>query len=245
MARLRIWSNTAEYLSLSEIERPALAELYQYWRRQGGDEEVPRQKDLSIHEMTQCLANIALLEVTPAKSDDPDLPAEFPIRARYLMVGEALIKLLGVNPTGMLINEVYAKDVAVEVGGALLKAAQTRRALYYRREFQILRKSFGYDRLILPLRLQGVEVRRILLGIYPLDSRLVSADQWRSELDKLADMEGVENRMASAWAESLGYSVTLKPSDAGEASQRPAPSQLPDMDAPAPYDETPDGRSSR
>lgn len=216
MARFRIWSNTAEYLSLSAIQRPELAALYDYWRAGMEEQAPPRQKDLAIHEMPDCLGHIALIDVAPAGSDDTALPAGFPVRARYLLVGEALKKLLGEDPTGLLINEVYSKDVAEEVGRALQKAMDTQRALYYRREFQILTKSFGYDRLILPMRLQGSDVRRILLCIYPLDVKLVSADQWRSELAKVEEMERTEARMASAWAESLGYTV-----DSGD--EAPAP----------------------
>jgi|GEM_PF-2555530 len=208
MGRFRIWSNTAEYLSLNALQRPDMAGLYEYWKDAGDGDAPPRQKDLAIHEMPDCLSNIALLDIAPPGPEDADaLPAGFPIRARYLMVGDSLKKLLGEDPTGLLINEVYSKDVAEEVARALHKAMDTRRALYYRREFQILTKSFGYDRLILPMRLQGTEVRRILLCIYPLDAKLTSADQWRGELAKVEDMERTEARMASAWAESLGYTV--------------------------------------
>ncbi|WPZ36986.1 hypothetical protein T8K17_12705 [Thalassobaculum sp. OXR-137] len=217
MSRFRIWSNTAEYLSLSAIERPALAELYRYWRNQAGSGDLPRQKDLSIQEMGDCLGNIALIDIAPATAGEPDLPAGFPVRARYLLVGEALIKLLGVNPTGRLINQVYAKNVALEVCGALRKSMDTRQPLYYRREFQIIKKSFGYDRLILPMRLQGSDVRRILLAIYPLDSSLVSAEQWQRELAKFDAMQAVETKMASAWAESLGYSVSDGDRDGSDA----------------------------
>jgi hypothetical protein len=225
MARFRIWSNTAEYLSLSAIDRPVLAELYQYWLQRSHDGDPPRQKDLAIQQMPKCLSNIALVDVAPPTDKDADVPVGFPIRARYLMVGEALTKLLGDNPTGMLINEVYSKDVALEVGRALQKSMETQRPLYYRREFQILRKSFGYDRLILPMRLQGAEVRRILLAIYPLDSGLVSADQWRGELAKVEAMEEVETQMAAVWAESLGYAVSPE-KPAGRGPSRP------DMDSP-------------
>lgn len=219
MARFRIWSNTAEYLSLSAIERPVLAELHGYWRSKTVNGLPPRQKDLAIHSMPDCLSNIALIDVARPARDDVDIPIGFPVRARYLMVGEALIKLLGENPTGMLINEVYSNDVALEVGKALFKSMDTEQALYYRREFQILHKSFGYDRLILPMRLQGTDIRRILLAIYPLDSKLVSAEQWQSELAKFDTMERTEARMAAVWVESLGY--TTSP---GKGS-KPAPAE--------------------
>lgn len=220
MARFRIWSNTAEYLSLSAIERPVLADLYQYWLAHSENGMPPRQKDLAIHDMPNCLSNIALIDVARASEEDTDLPPGFPLRARYLMVGGALTKLLGENPTGMLINEAYSSDVALEVGRALYKSVDTQRPLYYRREFQILNKSFGYDRLILPMRLQASEVRRILLAIFPLDKKLVSAEQWRGELAKFEAMQDVENRMAAAWAESLGYAASSEDGSGPEPSAR-------------------------
>lgn len=188
-----------------------MADLYRYWLGRSDNGMPPRQKDLAIHQMPNCLSNIALIDVARPAREDGDVPPGFPVRARYLMVGEALTKLLGENPTGMLINEVYGSDVALEVGRTLLKSVETQRALYYRREFQILHKSFGYDRLILPMRLQGTDVRRILLAIYPLDSKLVSAEQWRSELAKFDAMERTEARMAEAWTESLGHAASPRP----------------------------------
>lgn len=220
MTRFRIWSNTAEYLSLSAIDRPVLAELYRYWRGQSENGVPPRQKDLAIHHMPDCLSNIALIDVARPTREDTDLPPGFPLRARYLMVGESLTRLLGENPTGRLINEVYSNDVALEVGRALFKSVDTQQPLYYRREFQILTKSFGYDRLILPMRLQTGEVRRILLAIFPLDKKLVSADQWRSELSKLEAMERMESRMATAWAESLGYAATSDDGGGSDPSEK-------------------------
>lgn len=107
----------------------------------------------------------------------------------------------------------------------MAKAVDGQRALYYRREFQILTKSFGYDRLVLPMRLQGSEVRRVLLCIYPLDTKLVSADQWRGELAKVEEMERAEAAMANAWIESLGYEVGPSGDDEDPPEKPAAPSQ--------------------
>ncbi|WP_028794027.1 hypothetical protein [Thalassobaculum salexigens] len=243
MARFRIWSNTAEYLSLSAIDRPVLADLYRYWRDLSVNGVPPRQKDLALHDMPDCLSNIALIDVARPTREDKDLPPGFPLRARYLLVGEALTRLLGENPTGMLINEVYSRDVAQEVGGALFKSMDTQRPLYYRREFQILRKSFGYDRLILPMRLQASEVRRILLAIFPLDKKLVSADQWRGELEKFEAMQEMETRMSAAWAESLGYAASPE-EDLGPETAANGSAQEHEMDASNYFDLPARGRSS-
>ena len=197
MARFKIWSNTAEFMSLEDIRPAAMADLYAYWRQAFQNDGPPRQKDLTIQGMPpECLDHIALLDL-----------ANPPTKAKYLIIGAALKKLLGADPTGQYIQDVYPESIHTEIQAAFAKAAQRQEALYFRREFQVLTKSFGYDRLIMPLRLDGPTIRRILICIYPLDPKLTSANQWQNEVAKLEDMERREQRFESAWAESLGYKM--------------------------------------
>jgi hypothetical protein len=197
MARFKIWSNTAEFMSLEDIRPAAMADLHAYWKGAVGDDGPPRQKDISIQGMPpECLEHIALLDFT-----NP------PTKAKYLIIGSALKKLLGADPTGQYIHDVYPESIYTEIHAAFAKAAHQHEALYFRREFQVLNKSFGYDRLIMPLRLDGPTIRRILICIYPLDPKLTSANQWQDEVAKLEDMERRERRFESAWAESLGYKM--------------------------------------
>lgn len=197
MAKFKIWSNTAEFMSLADIRPAAMAELYDYWKRAAQDGDTPRQKDMTIQGMPpDCLDHIALLDL-----------ANPPTKAKYLIIGAALKKLLGADPTGQYIQDVYPETIHTEIQTAFAKAAQRQEALYFRREFQVLTKSFGYDRLIMPLRLDGPAIRRILICIYPLDPKLTSANQWQNEVAKLEDMERREQRFESAWAESLGYKM--------------------------------------
>jgi len=207
MSRFKIWSNTAEFMSLEHIQPQPMAELHQYWEDRVKEGQPPTQKDLSIRDMPDCLDNIALLDIGITDKERPRL------QAKYLIIGEALKKLLGSDPTGLPIEDVYADNIAEEIYGAIKKCAKQRQALYFRREFQILNKSFGYNRLMLPLRLNGERVARVLICIYPLDKNLVSAEQWQNEVTKMKEMEARERRYESAWAESLGYTVVTKDDD--------------------------------
>jgi hypothetical protein len=187
-------------MSLEDIRPAAMADLYAYWNTAGQDDDLPRQKDLSIQRMPpDCLDHIALLDL-----------ANPPNQAKYLIIGAALKKLLGADPTGQYIHDVYPESIYKEVHAAFAKAAQQRDALYFRREFQVLNKSFGYDRLIMPMRLDGPTVRRILICIYPLDPKLTSAKQWQTEVAKLEEMEQRERQFEHAWAETLGYTVVTQ-----------------------------------
>lgn len=192
----RIWSYTAEYLTIKAVDDEVMCDLHAYWRAAAPEDEVPRQKDLHIAEMPDCRGNIALVDIEPE-----------PFRARYLLVGSALVRLLGKDPTGLYVEDVYSKDIAEEALGAFRRVVGERQPLFYRREFQILGKSFGYKRLLLPLRLKSEEVRRVLLCIRPIDRKLERASQWRSYVEKLEAEEAAEARMATAWARSLGYGV--------------------------------------
>lgn len=196
MARFKIWQNTAEFMNLDGIRPEAMNQLYLYWKSRCPDNDVPRQKDLAIQEMPECIKNIALLDLSQEEH-----------RAKYIIVGEALKTLLGADPTGQYIDKIYSASIYEEISAAFRKAATTKAALYYRREFQILTKSFGYDRLILPLRLDGDAVRRLLVCIYPLDTKLTRAEQWQQEVQQLEKEARLENEIETAWAESLGYSV--------------------------------------
>jgi len=219
MRQFKLWSNTAEYLSLKDLPVPEMADLLAYWQAKKDETGLARQSRLDVDEMWRVLDNIALVDLVPA--DREKLPAG--VDGRYIIVGDRLKKLLGKDPTGMTLGEVYPASVAAEVSRCFRRAVEERKPLYYKREFRILFRSYGYYRLVLPLRLKGRAVRRILLCIYPLDSSLQEASQWQGELRKLERLEAKERAMAGAWAESMGYKVTMLdgPDDVAEEDDDP------------------------
>ena len=193
----KIWSRTEEYQDLSRIKPKPLVQLFQEWLMARGDQAMPRQREFRPANFQQSIGNVALVGL----QDDP-------ISARYLFVGPRLKRLLGKDPTRKTIEAVYPPSVAREVYAAFGKVVRSRKPTFYKRDFVVLNKSFGYFRLLLPLRLDDDRVRRIAVGIYPTDVRLSEARTWQSAAvdfyrrrDKTADASA--EAISDAWENTL------------------------------------------
>ena len=186
---MKIWSRTSRYMSMDDVYPTPLRSLYQYWNSKSNNSIPPEQSDLNISDFRHCLNNIALIEIE----------SEFE-ESRYLIVGSALKQLLGKDPIGKTIGEVYARDIAAEVAGALQTVAVNGIPSFYVREFQIFGKSFGYCRLLLPLRARRTVIDRILIGIYPTSTTLTHAKQWQSAVADLEAEKEAEERLMEEWA---------------------------------------------
>lgn len=190
-ARSRFWSFTAELMSLDQLEPAEMRALHDYWKSKAGG-DVPSQRDLHVPEMPDCVGNIALVTV---RSN--------PLRARYRLVGYNLVKLLGFNPNGRYLHEVYGSKLAAEIYESFERAIADRRPAYFRREFQILGRSFGYNRLVLPLRFGSERIDRLLICIFPTSRKLKDASQWRPVVEELHKLEEVDRQFSTSWAQTL------------------------------------------
>lgn len=190
---MAVWSWTAEYLSLDSIPNAGLRRLADHWRYVSRMEEVdvPEAAAIDIGRFEEMFPNLALANV-----EDIAHP-------RYLVVGSALVRLLGRDPTYMLLERVYRSDVFEEIRDCFARAVAEKRPLMYRREFQLLGKSLGYDRLVLPLR-QGGPVTRILIALYPIDGSLKMASQWMAFLRVQREERDRERHFAGLWAADIG-----------------------------------------
>jgi len=170
----QLFARTQEYQTLSDIRPLPLQRLYELWSGAHFAGNLPRQRDVSPTRVPECISNIALvgIELNPA-------------RARYMIVGYNLRKLLGDDPSGMTVEQAYSKSVSREIYEAFGKTVRSRSATFYKREYNILGQCFGYYRLILPLRLEDDRVSRLLIGIYPTDDSLADAKPWQRALRKL------------------------------------------------------------
>ena len=166
--KFKIWSRNHEYRDLTDVRPFQLKELLGIWRRAASD-GIPRQSDISPSDLREYAGNIALVDIE-----------QEPSRARYLIVGKNLKKLLGKDPTKRNIEEVYPPSIAREVYEAFGKVVRSRKPSYYQRDFVVLGRSFGYFRLILPMTTADETVNRLLVGIYPTDENLTEARTWQS-----------------------------------------------------------------
>ncbi|MBU0724521.1 MAG: PAS domain-containing protein [Alphaproteobacteria bacterium] len=151
---------------------PELLRLHEYWRGRCAQADVPDRGDIDPVDMAFCLPHLAVIEL------EPD-----PFRPRYRLVGSRLVDLFGRELTGCYVDEVYRGSVRKEALAAYRQTAEGRQPLYSRRTLHGLFRSYSYDRLMLPLRRGGDRIEQILLGLYPTDRQLVTAEQWRVEED--------------------------------------------------------------
>lgn len=189
---MALWSWTAESLSPDDIHVPPMKDLLRYWRSRLGTGAVPDQRALHVAEMPKCTANIALV-----------LLRKGPLRAKYRLVGRNLVKLLGEDPTGKYVHDVYKPSVADEIYKAIGEVLDAKKPIYFKREFQILGKSFGYHRLLLPLCLGKDEIDRVLICIYPTNKDLTDAEQWQSVVREYDEQQRAEQVFADQWFSSL------------------------------------------
>ena len=106
--------------------------------RSQGRRPLPRRADLDPVDIAYCLGNVALVEIGPL------------FRPRYRLVGTKLAELLGEDPTGRYLDEMYSPAIRSEALGAYRRTVETGTPDYTERVFNLLFLKFGYYRLLLP-----------------------------------------------------------------------------------------------
>ncbi len=188
----RLWSSHAAYRSLSEVTPPPLATLFTRWERAADGGHVPALGQILDRSLSPILPNLALIDVGGRV-----------MQARYRIVGEALVRLLGRDPAGRLVEEVYSPQIAADVYDSIGRALAQRRPTFYTREFTILKRRFGYHRLMLPVTLHGSQDRHVVLGIYPSSTDFTRAEQWQSALEHGEALHKAED-LARQWTGAAG-----------------------------------------
>lgn len=178
-------------LSLKHVEPPPLLALLEEWRaaRRAAGQRVPCKQALSPARFGAAAGNVAVVDLGDVPRDD----------ARYRLVGGNLVRLYGRDISGQRLRDLYSRRIQEEVFRAFDEVQRTAEPLFSKREFQILGRSFGYTRLLLPLSWQGDRVDLILIGIFPTDPSLREAHQWRryeEDLTFLTHYEALAERKA-------------------------------------------------
>ncbi|MGV8833642.1 MAG: hypothetical protein ACOH2N_16850 [Devosia sp.] len=163
-----IWSSSDEYLPQTNVSPTQLHDLLACWN-QLAKLSLPLLDDLLDVSGRLGLSNMALVQMLPSDGT-----------ARYRVVGRNLVRLLGKDPTGAKIDQVYQGSILHDVCAALNLVSLNLEPTYYSRRFQILHLIFGYRRLLLPIRrLSGTT--EILVAIYPEQGLSVARD-WKTAL---------------------------------------------------------------
>jgi hypothetical protein len=101
---------------------------------------------------------------------------------RYRVVGRALETLYGGSLAGRCVDELYTASYAARVLAVYRRVVERAAPYYDAPAFFLPALNLGYHRLLLPLTSDGAAVDHVMAAIYPADSRLRRAWQWRSRV---------------------------------------------------------------
>ncbi len=154
---------------MPEIKHNKLARLHDYWlSRKIENRRWPRLVDIDPVEIRYCLGFVALADI------------EEPFRVRYRLVGTKLDALYGADLTGRYIDQLYTPLFRKRVLAVYQKVVDSGEPLYDAPYFGFFRFKLGYHRLLLPLSTTGERVDVVMAGIYPTDTEIETAADWRS-----------------------------------------------------------------
>jgi hypothetical protein len=153
-ASARTWERSNTLQSLERCGPKAVA-LYQYWNARRGIRPMPTRADIDPLEMRQWLPRLTLVDVSPDGED-----------FTYRLVGTQIVDLLGINPTGRLVETAWPENLAPHVIGAYREVVETRKPIFCQQFNAWLddQKPTAWA-MRLPLSSDGEEVAMILAYI--------------------------------------------------------------------------------
>lgn len=151
LPRARIWERSSSLQDLERCGAKAVA-LYQYWNARRGVRTMPSRTDIDPLEMRQWLPRLTLVDV---EGDGKQFT--------YRLVGTKIVELLGVNPTGRLVETAWPEETATSVVRSYEEVVQTRAPVFCQQTCQWLGdQEPSAWAMRLPLSSDGIEVDMIL-----------------------------------------------------------------------------------
>lgn len=141
------------------IDHPALRALFDYWSGRCGGACLPARRDIDPLDIPELLPHLMLIDVDSAQAPAPDL--------RFRLVGTALVRHFGRDTTGLPVEEAYmGRDWEKILSDYRYVISRRRPCLRHNLGIGRDRKTFDYQRLLLPLAADGESVDMILAGAY-------------------------------------------------------------------------------
>jgi hypothetical protein len=159
-----VMSRTVAVRDIDLIDNPQMKDLYRAWTEIARS-RLPCAADFPPGCIEPMLPNLALAEMSNAG----------PV---YRFFGPALVRLLGRDPTGSRVETVYPGAIARDVLDAMARVRKDGSPLLHARQFRILSRELGYNRLLLPLFETGDAVTHIIVCIQPSSPHVRAAADW-------------------------------------------------------------------
>lgn len=130
--------------------------IYRYWSTKGAPGRLPARADIDPAALRGLLPRIALVDVLP----QPD-----GLAFRFRLTGTELVQRGGQDPTGKRFDEIYRGDYLEQVQAVYREVADTGTPRLIHRVYPLVpeREYLRYDRLLLPLASDGLQVDMVLL----------------------------------------------------------------------------------
>ncbi|HZB91378.1 MAG TPA: PAS domain-containing protein [Stellaceae bacterium] len=137
----------------SHLDDPLLREVYAYWRQKRAARRMPQRRQIDPADVPRLLPHLSISEVIDAGQ-----------RFRYRLVGTAVARALGRDPTGHCIDDTAGADTGDPVGALHRTVCRERVALFATNalagrthvQYRVVR------RLLLPLSEDDASVHQIL-----------------------------------------------------------------------------------
>jgi hypothetical protein len=140
------------------IHHPALRSLFDYWSGRRNGACLPARRDIDPLDIPELLPHLMLIDVEPS--------AEL----RFRLVGTALVRHLGRDTTGLAVSEGYFGTEWEKIQEDYRYVIAKRRpCLRHNQGVGRDRRTFDYQRLLLPLAADGAEVDMILAAAFWLE----------------------------------------------------------------------------
>lgn len=137
----------------SHLDDPLLRELYAYWRQKRAAHRMPRRRQIDPADVPRLLPHLAISEVIDAGR-----------HFRYRLVGTAVARALGRDPTGDCIDAAASADTGDPIGELHRTVCRERVALFATNALtgRAHARHRVVRRLLLPLSEDDASVDQIL-----------------------------------------------------------------------------------
>ena len=156
---------------LADIPNPDLARLCQVWFALRKDQVLPIKDFFDLFP-----------EGIKAHSILADVQME-PLKVIYEYAGSALSKLYGMQLTGLSLDGLYSAWIRKNTYGLYKVAVESGLPVYDRKNFSLIAKIIGYERLLMPLG--GSDGKhKVIAVVFPTDKTIRKKQDWQKLIDE-------------------------------------------------------------